>query len=427
MGTASPEVPLYSTQPVGPAVPGPLPSVPAGPQAGPQYTPPVNEITSQMTPEQSWNMWLAHQNEWQDVQANNPEEYAQRMENASSYENLQNVTDYIDQWNEAKNFGGNKSDSGFVRDWYNAIHAGFAHNPQAFSRWAAENPEYAVRWHALAARDGSDTNTANWNREWGKKGHQDEAYRLAYGISQDLGWGEDGKNNGQGIAADYKTFEDISSEWGGGDFWKIGTPQKFTDGLGNFIEENPGMALAAAASLAIPAAAPALAGAIGVSPAVASGIMNAGLSLASGGDLQDVVTAGLSAYGLEHLAGTDFEWLGQFLPKGDSQVGSALEEALGYVPGVAGAGLLLNQQGAFNRGGPDNYYGQQGQGGSDGRRVTGYDATGGGSGNWLAGAQPRGGNPYDFGPVEAGPMTKLETGYDWLDDYFGGTSAKGLI
>ena len=252
--------------------------------------------------------------------------------------------------------------SGFdeIEDWFWGIHTLFAKDPVGFAAWQQANPEMAIRFHAQANVRGN-TNDFIYG---GNFDHNAEAQRLAYDEAQRLGYGTDAKKDGRSVVFNYDTVDDVSSEYGEGDFWKIGTPQKFTDGLFNFIEENPWKAAAAVASLAIPAAAPALASAaaaagITMSPAMAGGILSSGLAAASGGDLEDVITAGLTTYGLTTLAdpATIEAIVGNVDPKAAANFSTVMQETQTIKEGgdvVTGDGGLLGVIG--------DIYDQQGDG-----------------------------------------------------------------
>lgn len=175
-----------------------------------------------------------------------------------------------------------------INQWWDDVHRLYQNDRAAFDEYVTANPEMGIRWHARAANKNVNTGTDN-------RVHQQQASLLAGQIGYG---GADGKEDGKAIATNYDTFPDVNNEWGAGDFWKIGTPQTFGGGFNDFIEDNPLAIVGAVASLAIPALAPALATALGVSPAVATGIINAGFTAATGGDLGDVVKAGLLSYGI---------------------------------------------------------------------------------------------------------------------------------
>tara|TARA_R110002012_G_scaffold156209_3_gene317087 strand:- start:14103 stop:16481 length:2379 start_codon:yes stop_codon:yes gene_type:complete len=207
-----------------------------------------------------------------------------------------------------------------VQEFLNTARSLHMYNPEAFEEWELKNPEMAVRYHARAAAGNGNVG--------GIKGydHAGRAQALSYGISQQLGYGEDGKKDGKAIAYNFDTFNDLQSENGDGDFWKLGTPNTFTDDLSDFIEDNPLAIAGVAASIAAPWAAPALAGALGVSNAVASGIISAGASALQGGDFKDILTQGLISWGIPAGSAKMTEVLG-------SMAGSAPQagDALGLV------------------------------------------------------------------------------------------------
>ena len=78
--------------------------------------------------------------------------------------------------------------------------------------------------------------------------------------------------------------------------------QEDRDFMDFVMDAGPGIILA----VAMPSLAPALATTLGVSNAVAQGIVSAGVAAANGGDFGDILTAGLTAYGIsdiENIAG----------------------------------------------------------------------------------------------------------------------------
>ena len=202
-----------------------------------------------------------------------------------------------------------------VEDWYDGIHTIFAHNPEGFVQWEKANPVYATKFHALANTGKRPTNATNWGGEYD---HKTRARQLGKLISDERGFGPDGKHNGRAIATDFKTFNDVNNEFGPGDFYKIGNASTFTNGFTDFIKDNPigfigGVALAAFAPAIIGAVAPGLTGA--GAAAAAGGLTGAGSSAINGGDLGDIVeggllggavagVGGLLTQGLENFAGT---------------------------------------------------------------------------------------------------------------------------
>ena len=204
-----------------------------------------------------------------------------------------------------------------VQEFLNTARSLHMYNPEAFAEWELKNPEMALRYHARAAAGNGNVG--------GIKGydHAGRAQALSYGISQQLGYGEDGKKDGKAIAYNFDTFNDLQSENGDGDFWKLGTPNTFTNDLSDFVEDNPLAVVGVAATIAMPWAAPALAGALGVSNAVAAGIISAGASALQGGDLKDIVTSGLISWGIPAGSAKMAEVLGSMAGAGE-QAGDAL-------------------------------------------------------------------------------------------------------
>ena len=179
--------------------------------------------------------------------------------------------------------------------FFNSIHTMFFYEPEEFSKWQArpENRDMAVRFHAMAATSEFNTNGHNWTTEagdeWNNEKHQQYANVLADQLRKDAGWGEEYERDGSMFAANYggEYSKDVNNAFSGGDFWKIGTSQKKSDGIGNYIEENPAQVALIVASLAFApyatqAIGTALTGTIPAAaiPAVSGGIYAAGSQLA---------------------------------------------------------------------------------------------------------------------------------------------------
>ena len=133
--------------------------------------------------------------------------------------------------------GGSNED---IKTFFNGINILHNNNPEDFAKWEQQNPEMAVRWHAQAAHRG------------GTSGSQDEhnsrAQQIAYDLSQQAGYGEDGRQDGKEFAFDYDTFRDINNKDGMGDFWKIGQANTTSESaFGDFLN-NPIVNLAASAA-----------------------------------------------------------------------------------------------------------------------------------------------------------------------------------
>jgi hypothetical protein len=177
-----------------------------------------------------------------------------------------------------------------VEDWYYNAHQLYAHNPTEFMQWAQENPEMATRFHAQANVRGN-TNDVNWGDN--PLDHNQMAAYYSQQLAQDAGYGDDFKQDGRAYAYDYNTFNDVNSEYGAGDFWKIGTPQKFSGGLMDYIEDNPWKAAGTLAALvAAPYAGAAVGGGL-AGAATGGAVAGGGSQLAQGGDFSDVFQGGL--------------------------------------------------------------------------------------------------------------------------------------
>lgn len=152
-------------------------------------------------------------------------------------------------------------DFGDVENWFWGVHRLFATDPQAYLQWAQENPAWATRFHAMAARgtEGGQmvragpgvvieteesiaypTNADNWNNDWTLDEHEQMAQFLAYGMGQDAGYGSDGIQDGSAFVYgwDEDVWQDVNNERGVGDFFKIGTPGSVNDGFGLYLEDN---------------------------------------------------------------------------------------------------------------------------------------------------------------------------------------------
>ena len=188
---------------------------------------------------------------------------------------------------------------GGVQQFLNSARGLQFHNPEEFSKWESKNPEMALRYHARAkAGNGQVGGIEGYD-------HGARAQELAYQLSQEAGWGKDGKQDGKAYAYDFDQFNDVNSENGDGDFWKLGTPQTFTNDISDFIEDNPWETAAVAAALV---GAPYLAPYIGAAGAGAVGGAVSGGAMASATD-QNVLTGALKG-GLTGAAGGYYSTLG---------------------------------------------------------------------------------------------------------------------
>lgn len=266
-----------------------------------------------LSPDQQWAAFQQYNEGFQ----TDRDTWGPRGKNFGTVDFAQNITDMV----TANHDDPNRSNTDLLGgDWINdfvwGVHTLFANDPEGFLEWEKNNPEMAVRWHAqMGERFGGESNTSKWGVD--KFNHNERARAIAYQLSQDRGWGEDGKNNGQIIAPNYKTLDDVSNKSGSSDFWKIGTPQSITDGLFNYIEDNP---WEAAGTIAAIAAAPYVSNLVGGGAlgAMAGGATaSGGASLAQGGDLGDVVGDALSGAGMAYAGGL---------------LGDIIETATGFMP-----------------------------------------------------------------------------------------------
>ena len=212
-----------------------------------------------------------------------------------------------------------QSGSKDIQAWWKDINKLRRQDPAEFEAWVQSDPEMATRWFAWASNKGQNYGeNDNFSREEARR----RAATLAYQMSQEAGYGEDGKKDGKTYAYDFDTFKDVNSNWGEGDFWKIGTPQKTSESPFGEILNNPvvqtvgNLALPgyfAAGTLALNAAnngevswedvgkavisaAPLigdkLAPIINASPIITTGGVVAGGNLLAGEDLKDSLMAG---------------------------------------------------------------------------------------------------------------------------------------
>ena len=217
-----------------------------------------------------------------------------------------------------------------VQEFLNTARGLHMHNPEAFEEWELANPEMALRYHARAAAGNGNVG--------GIEGydHAGRAQALSYGISQQLGFGEDGKQDGTAIAYDFDQFNDVNTESGDGDFWKLGTAQTFTNDFSDFIEDNP---LEFAGTIALAAFAPQIVGFIapgltGVAAGVASGALTSlgnGLIMGNTDDLlmstlKGGLTGGLGAWagGAEGILVSDYGFNESVANIATSAVGDAV-------------------------------------------------------------------------------------------------------
>ena len=121
-----------------------------------------------------------------------------------------------------------------VQEFLNLARGLHVRDPEAFEQWELANPEMAIRYHARAkAPNGNVGGIEGYD-------HGKRAQQLAFWHSKEnLGYGEDGKKDGRAIAFDFDQFNDVNSESGDGDFWKLGTAQTFTNDFSDFVEDNP--------------------------------------------------------------------------------------------------------------------------------------------------------------------------------------------
>lgn len=231
-------------------------------------------VLSLATPQQALDTWLDYSEAWSRGERN------ETLGRAFGTREFQDLIDARVQ----------KGDEGLsVDDWFWAKHSQFHHDPLGFQQWSEDNPDMAIRWHALAGTGRYQTSSTNWGDfEWSPGKHKDFANALAYQKSQELGYGEDGKKDGRIVVGDFDSVEDVSSEGGWGDFWNLSGEHKLTDGLWNFVEENPVETAAAVAALV-------------AAPYATAALTNAGMSLGAAGVLSGAGTGAISSAALESV------------------------------------------------------------------------------------------------------------------------------
>jgi hypothetical protein len=214
-----------------------------------------------------------------------------------------------------------------VQEYFNVIHNMYINNPDEYKKWAAETPEMAIRFHALAATDSFAA------QDEGSFDHQRQADMIGHGLRVNAGWGDEQKRDGQVWATNYggEVSKDVNNPESGGDFWKIGTPQKVTDGIGNYVKDNPVESIAIVGAIAF--AGP-LAG--WASAAAGGGVAGA----AAGGAAAGALTGGVSSF----AAGGDF---------GDVLEGALLGGTMGAVTGGISEYISPAQMGPAFEGIPD--------------------------------------------------------------------------
>ena len=195
--------------------------------------------------------------------------------------------------------------------------------PDLFSEFVRENPVWGVRYDASLA-------TGRYFTDQGidPKMYADRAQAVAYAMSQEAGYGEDGKKDGRTFASGYGgNHGDINNENGPGDFFKLGTPSKVKGGVLDFIEDNPLQVAGMVASFAMPWLSAPLAGALGVTTAGGQALLTAGLTggttLLTGGDAKDALLAAALA------GGTSFVKNSADVAKKAGEVANTLNEATG--------------------------------------------------------------------------------------------------
>ena len=218
-----------------------------------------------------------------------------------------------------------------TKDFYNLINNMYVNNPDEYKKWAAETPEMAIRFHAMAA---TDNFYAPLDQNGQPVDHQRQADMIGHGLRVAAGWGDEQKRDGQVWATNYggEVSKDVNNPESGGDFWKIGTPQKVTDGVRNYVVDNPveSIAIVAAIAFAGPLASWASAAAGGgvagaAAGGAAAGALTGGVSsFAAGGDFGDIlegaliggvtgaITGGISEYVNPSQMGAGFEGIPDF-------------------------------------------------------------------------------------------------------------------
>lgn len=169
--------------------------------------------------------------------------------------------------------------------WFRDMRALEKADPELFMTYLRENPEAGVKYAAQMATGGlfveDDIDT---------KYYQQLANALAYYQAQEAGYGEDGTLDGKAFVSGYgQQWDDVNSEWGGGDFWKLGRPGAVSDGVLAWAENNPLQAAAMVASLFAPQLGPML----GITSTGGQAALQGALAYgASDGDIVSTLLAG---------------------------------------------------------------------------------------------------------------------------------------
>ena len=190
------------------------------------------------------------------------------------------------------------------QEFFNSIHTMFYYSPEEFALWRnnPDNIDMAIRFHAMAATGEFGPANKSGDEEWDSKKHQQFADTLGFKLSQDLGWGEDGKQDGSMIATNYdgKISKDVNNPKSGGDFWKIGTPEKITDGVRNWVVDNPVESAIIVAALAF---APQVIGTLSAAGTTGTGLTGVVLSAGVAPAFAPMAAAGLYAAGTQLATG----------------------------------------------------------------------------------------------------------------------------
>jgi len=232
---------------------------------------------------------------------------AQGESNVVKYENGETVNDRVNRLTK-DGYGDNTNT---IDDWNTAVYHMQQNDPQTYARWEQANPVDAIRYNALMARKGMNPERTGMTSQ----DYQGRADQLGYALSQQMGYGEDGMQDGKTIATNFagNQFKDITNAWGAGDIMKIGTPSAMKGGLTDFVNDNPLESLGVlATSVLAPYAAPYVGG--GIAAGAGAGAINSGLL---GGDLGDVATGAL---------------LGGLSGGGADALGNAAQAGLGFAP-----------------------------------------------------------------------------------------------
>lgn len=203
---------------------------------------------------------------------------------------------------EATKGQGKKAFTGALETFMQAAHRLEKQRPEVFGEFVKSNPQWGMRYFAQMG-----TGNHFVGEDYDPKDYRNLSDALGYSYSQELGYGEDGKQDGKSIASNYDEdrWADVNSESGPGDFWKIGTPSAMKGGVLDFIEDNPERVIAMAASFAMPWLSAQLAPVLGITSTAGQAALTGGgvflTQYAGGADVDDALLSAVTAGGFDYL------------------------------------------------------------------------------------------------------------------------------